>query len=252
MFIGTVAPNNSSFDKSWTTSYQQVCCHTLVKVFQHFFQISLVLLSCWLKRKANVDQQRLNNPKPKHSPVLQMLPSGLQDSFYLFISLEIPPQIPFLSTWLQNSKWDRIGSGLLFCLENIHTNTSLKKGPHYDWQFSDFFPLNLFDSSLQRLLQLGAEACCSQSQPAATLQDLGTTAGNTMRWFSSADSPSPRIFAWRVQLAIMPTAAHIAAFCRHPALSHVLSGAPSLPLLVSCLVLTWIITLVLHSSHRST
>lgn len=91
-----------------------------------------------------------------------MLPSGLQDSFYLFISLEIPPQIPFLSTWLQNSKWDRIGSGLLFCLENIHTNTSLKKGPRYDWQFSDFFPWTC--------LIAASGGCCSWEQRLAAVR----------------------------------------------------------------------------------
>lgn len=53
-----------------------------------------------------------------------------------------------------------------------------------------FFSLHLFDRSLQRLLQLGAEACCSQSQPAGIWKDLwapaSATGSNAMGWFSSA------------------------------------------------------------------
>lgn len=159
-----------------------MCCHTLEKAFQHFFQISLVLLSCWLKREASEDQERLNNPKPKHSPALQMLPSGLQDSFYLFISLKIPPQIPSLSTWLQSSKWDRVGSGHLFYLENIHTITSLKKWLCYGWQLSDFFPCIC--------LIAASSGCCSWEQrltaatvslqgPSKTLEHLPQLQGRT-------------------------------------------------------------------------
>lgn len=110
MLVVTAAPNNRSFYKSSTTLYQQVCCHAL-EAFQHFLQIILVLLNRWLKIEARVDQaERLNNPKPNPSPSLQMLPAGLQHSSYLFISPKIPPQIPSLSTWLQSSEWDRVGS----------------------------------------------------------------------------------------------------------------------------------------------
>lgn len=162
MFIGTAAPNNRSFCNSWTTLYQQVCCHALEEAFQHFFQINLVLLGCWLKREADVDQERLNNPKPKHSPALQMLPSGLQHSCYLFISLQIPPQIPSLSTWLQRSKWDRVGS-VAFVLLGKHSHHNFFEEMAVLW-------LTVFRLFPCICLIAASSGCCSQEQRLAAVR----------------------------------------------------------------------------------
>lgn len=154
-----------------------------------------------------------------------MLLSRLQHSFYLFISLKIPPQIPSLSTWLQSSKWDRVGNGLLFCLENIHTITSLKKWLCYDWQFSDFFAcIWLIEAS---------SSCCSWEQRLAavrvSLQDPVKTLDHLPQlqqvtpWDGSplhADRPKPKNFCME------RASCHCAHGCSHCCTVHTSCSQP--------------------------
>lgn len=193
MLIVAPATNNSSFHKSWTTLHQQVHCQVLKEAFQHFLQIILVLFNCWLKIEAHEDQaERLNNPKPKPSPSLQMLPAGLQHSFYLFISLKIPPQNPFLFNLTAELQMGQSRQHhFCFAWKPITTPLLWRNGCVMTDSFQ-FFPA--FHSSLQWLLQPGVEACCSQSQPAGTQQDLGVPA------LSKGDTPGCYTSArWQVQ-----------------------------------------------------
>lgn len=70
------------------------------------------------------------------------------------------------------------------------------------------FSLHLFDSSLQWLLQPGAEAGCCQSQPAGTQQDLGApasaTGGNRIVLPCTLPGASPRTFAWGCTSPLCP------------------------------------------------
>lgn len=91
-----------------------------------------------------------------------MLPSGLQHSCYLFISLQIPPQISSLSTWLQRSKWDRVGS-VAFVLLGKHSHHNFFEEMSVLWlTVFRFFPCIC--------LIAASSGCCSREQRLAAVR----------------------------------------------------------------------------------